>query len=152
MRAAFDVIAANLPSRSFLPALIDRANLSIPHRRTCGVGNNYLVFDPRGGVADCQMKIRYPVDSTYSPDPLGTLQRDSSNLQNLPVQSKIPCCDCEWSAWCTGGCPLETYRATGRYNAKSPNCIIYKALFPDVLKLEGLRLLKYAEQETVIVE
>jgi uncharacterized protein len=35
---------------------------------------------------------------------------------------------------------------TGRYNLKSPHCNIYKALYPEVLRLEGLRLLKYAEE------
>lgn len=33
------------------------------------------------------------------------------------------------------------YRATGRYDRKSPNCNIYKAIFPEVLRLEGLRLI-----------
>ena len=37
------------------------------------------------------------------------------------------------------GLPLVTYRATGRYGVKSPNCSIYKALFPEVLRLEQLR-------------
>jgi uncharacterized protein len=34
---------------------------------------------------------------------------------------------------------------TGRYDRKSPNCHIYQALFPDVLQLEALRLLRYTE-------
>jgi type II secretory pathway component PulL len=37
---------------------------------------------------------------------------------------------------------LANFRATGRYDAKSPNCYIYKALFPEIMRLEGLRLLK----------
>ena len=41
--------------------------------------------------------------------------------------------------------PLLTYRATGRFDVKSPNCNIYKALFPGVLHLEALRLLRYEE-------
>ena len=52
--------------------------------------------------------------------------------------------DCEWKYFCTGGCPLESYRATGRYDVKSPNCNIYKTIFPEALRLEGLRLLKEA--------
>jgi uncharacterized protein len=32
------------------------------------------------------------------------------------------------------------YRAAGRYNAKSPNCRIYQALYPEIIRLEGLRL------------
>jgi len=36
-----------------------------------------------------------------------------------------------------------TYRATGRYDVQSPNCRIYTTLYPDLLRLEALRLLKY---------
>ena len=35
---------------------------------------------------------------------------------------------------------------TNTYDVKSPNCNIYKALYPEVLRLEGLRLLKYDEE------
>lgn len=45
MTSAFRVIEANLPRRSLLASLRDRANLAAPHSRTCGVGQNYLVFD-----------------------------------------------------------------------------------------------------------
>lgn len=50
----------------------------------------------------------------------------------------------EWKHWCTGGCPLATFKATGRYDIQSPNCNIYKALYPEALRLEGLRLIKYS--------
>ncbi|HNF93684.1 MAG TPA: radical SAM protein, partial [Anaerolineales bacterium] len=59
---------------------------------------------------------------------------------------------CEWKHWCTGGCPLETHRVTGRYNVKSPNCNIYKALFPEALRLEGLRLWKYQDNPEVVTK
>ena len=48
------------------------------------------------------------------------------------------------------GGALEAYRATGRYDVKSPNCNIYKALFPEALRLEGLRLLKYQDDPDVV--
>ncbi len=32
----------------------------------------------------------------------------------------------------------------GRYDIKSPNCNIYKAVYPHALRLGGLWLLKYA--------
>jgi uncharacterized protein len=32
---------------------------------------------------------------------------------------------------------------TGRSDVKSPYCNVYKALYPEVLRLEGLRLLKW---------
>ncbi len=145
MRAVFAMIEADLPKRSLLNALVDRANLSFAHLRTCGVGQDYLVFDPQGGVAKCQMEIGKPVATVRVDDPLALIRADSSGIQNLSVEEKEGCRTCTWRYWCAGGCPLATYRATGHYDVKSPLCNIYRAIFPEVLRLEGLRLLRYAE-------
>ncbi|HEY4032612.1 MAG TPA: SPASM domain-containing protein, partial [Ktedonobacteraceae bacterium] len=110
---------------------------------TCGVGRNYLVIDQRGGVAKCQADIKQTVTTIDRDDPLQVIRDDLKGIQSLSVDEKEGCRTCEWRYWCTGGCPLLTYRATGRYDVKSPNCNIYKALFPEVLRLEALRLLQY---------
>jgi len=144
MLAAFKIIESYLPSRNLLPSIVDRANLSSPHLHTCGVGQNYLVFDQNGQVAKCQMHIRKPVTNIHAADPLALIRADQVGIQNLPVMEKEGCKTCEWKHWCTGGCPLATHRATGRYDVKSPNCNIYKALYPEALRLEGLRLIKYS--------
>lgn len=146
MRAAYQVIADNLPRRSLLGSLLDRANLAAPHHQTCGVGRNYLVIDQHGQIAKCQMDMAHPVTDVRASDPLYEVRADKAGLQNLTVEEKEGCRECPWQHWCTGSCPLYTYRATGRYDVKSPNCAIYQALFPEVLQLEGLRLLKYASQ------
>lgn len=150
MLATFKVIEDNLPRRSFLGGIIDRANLSVSHTHTCGVGQNYLVFDQNGQVAKCQMHIRKPVTDVHAADPLALIRADQIGIQNLPVMEKEGCKTCEWKHWCAGGCPLATHRATGRYDVKSPNCNIYKALFPEALRLEGLRLLKYQDDPEVV--
>lgn len=152
MLAAFKVVEENLPRRPFLGGIIDRANLSAAHTHTCGVGQNYLVFDQNGQVAKCQMHIRKPVTDIHAEDPLALIRADQIGIQNLPVLEKEGCKTCEWKNWCTGGCPLATHRATGRYDVKSPNCNIYKALFPEALRLEGLRLLKYQDDPEVVVK
>jgi uncharacterized protein len=144
MKGAFDVIEANLPQRSLLRSLLDRASFAVPHRRTCGVGQNYLVINQRGMVSKCQMEVERPVTSIAAEDALGVVQADQIGLQNPPVDEKEDCRDCIWRYGCAGGCPLATYRATGRYDVKSPNCRVYKALYPHVLRLEGLRLLRWA--------
>lgn len=152
MLAAFKVIESNLPRRSLLPALVDRANLSAPHLHTCGVGQNYLVFDQNGQVAKCQMHIRKPITNIHVADPLAVIRADQIGIQNLSVEEKEGCRTCEWKYWCAGGCSLATYRATGRYDVKSPNCNIYKALYPEAVRLEGLRLLKYADEPEVVLQ
>ncbi|MBI5933482.1 MAG: radical SAM protein [Chloroflexi bacterium] len=150
MLAAFKVIEDNLPRRPFLGGMIDRANLSASHTHTCGVGQNYLVFDQHGQVAKCQMQIRKPITDVHVADPLAVIRSDQSGIQNMSVEEKEGCKSCEWKYWCAGGCPLATHRATGRYDIKSPNCNIYKALFPEALRLEGLRLLKYQDDPEVV--
>jgi uncharacterized protein len=152
MLAAFKVIENNLPRRDFLGGIMDRVNLSSAHIRTCGVGQNYLVFDQNGLAAKCQMQIQQPVTNLQAEDPLAVIRTDPLGIQNISVEEKEGCKTCEWKNWCAGGCPLETHRVTGRYNVKSPNCNIYKALFPEALRLEGLRLLKYADDPEVVMQ
>ena len=142
---AFKVIEEDLPRYIALGSVVDRSNLNSSHMRACDVGENYLVFDQNGQVAKCQMLIRNPIASVNDHDPLAVIRNDKVELQNLPVVEKENCTICQWKHWCAGGCSLATYRATGRYDVKSPNCNIYKAVFPEVLKLEGLRILKYAD-------
>jgi uncharacterized protein len=145
MLAAYKVIESNPPHRCLLSSLVDRANLSAPHLRTCSVGHSYLVFNTLGHVSKCQMQIDKSVTTVYARDPLALIRADEIGIQNIPVNEKEVCCFCEWKYWCTGGCPFNTYRDTGRYNVKSPNCGIYKILYPEAVRLEGLRLLKYGD-------
>lgn len=142
MLEAYKVIENHLPSRSLLGSLVDRANLSSPHLKTCGVGENYLVFDQKGMVSKCQMAMKHPITNSQSENLLTVIQEDKSGIQNISVDEKEGCKDCEWKYWCAGGCPLVTYRATGRYDVKSPNCNIYKTLYPEAVRLEGLRIVK----------
>jgi len=152
MLAGFEVIEKHLPRHPFLSGVIDRANLAVAHTHTCGVGQNYLVFDQNGQVAKCQMQIRRPITNIDVVDPLNVVYADQTGIQNLSVDKKEDCRTCEWKFWCAGGCPLATYRETGRYDAKSPNCNIYKALFSEALRLEGLRLLKYQDEPEIVTK
>lgn len=143
MREVFLVIEQRLPARRLLGNLLDRTNLTSAHEYTCGVGQNYLVIDQHGGVAKCQADIKQTITTIAAADPLENIRRDSLGIQSRPVTQKLGCQTCQWRHWCTGGCPLLTYKATGRYDVQSPNCHIYQALFPEVLQLEALRLLRY---------
>jgi uncharacterized protein len=102
-----------------------------------------MVIDHNGHVAKCHMEIQQHVTDISDNDPLQSLRNDTQGIQNLVVDEKQGCRECIWRYWCTGGCPVLTKRITGRYDAKSPNCKIYQALLPEVLRLEGLRLLQY---------
>lgn len=149
MRAAYAVVARNPPRWSVLDALLDRADLSAPHGYTCAAGHNYLVIDHYGRVAKCQMLLHQPVATVDDANPLALIRADQIGLQNVPVDQKEGCRACEWRYWCAGGCAVATFRATGRYDIQSPNCAIYKALYPELLRLEGLRLLHWFAQAQV---
>lgn len=144
MEAAFAVIEANLPPHSLLGSLVDLARLDTQHNRTCGVGDSYMVINHCGGVTKCHMELGQTITDIDATDPLRLIRADCSSLQNPPVEEKEDCKDCIWRHWCGGGCPALTHRMTGRYDLKSPNCRIYKALFPQAMRLEALRLLKYS--------
>jgi len=144
LSAAFDVIREQLPPWSVLGSILDRGQLLEPRQRPCGVGQDYVVIDHEGGVAKCHMEIERTLGDVFRDDPLQLVRRDTRTVLNLLVDDKEGCRDCAWRYWCSGGCPVATFRATGRYDVKSPNCAIYKAIYPEALRLEGLRLLKYA--------
>lgn len=146
MKAAFKVIEERLPQQSLISALVDRSNFGGSHTRTCGAGHNYMVVDHNGGMTRCQMEIDKPVTTIHAADPLLALQTVSSGFQNVAVDDKEGCRTCEWRYWCTGGCPLLTRRVTGRSDVRSPYCNVYKALYPELLRLEGLRLVKWREE------
>jgi uncharacterized protein len=141
---AFRVIEKQLPRWSVLGSILDRGQLLEPRQRSCGVGQDYVVIDQRGQVAKCHMEIERTLGDVIRDDPLQLVRKDLALVQNLPVTEKEGCRDCTWRYWCSGGCAVATFRATGRYDIKSPNCNIYKAIYPEALRLEGLRILKYA--------
>jgi uncharacterized protein len=141
---AFAVIERQLPRWSVLGSILDRGQLLQPRQHSCGVGKNYVVIDQHGQVAKCHMEIERTLGSVLRHDPLHLVRRDQTTTLNLAVEEKEGCRDCTWRYWCSGGCAVATFRATGRYDIKSPNCNIYKAIYPQALRLEGLRLLKYA--------
>lgn len=143
MRAAFSIIEERLPRQSLIAGLLDRASFGALHDRACGAGRNYLVIDHHGRVARCQMEIGRTITDVFADDPLSAVQGEATGFQNVAVDEKEACRDCPWRYWCASGCPLLTYRVTGRSDFKLPYCNVYRALFPDVLRLEGLRLLKW---------
>ena len=139
MLSAYGVFEEILPEGPFLDGLLDRVQMAA-HAHTCGVQHSYVVVTHEGKLAQCQMHL----DQTLGPATTGDLLPliSTGPIRNVTVDEKEGCRDCEYRYRCTGGCPLETYRATGRWDIKSPHCHIYKTLLPVALRLEGLRLLK----------
>jgi len=140
LEGAFKQIALRLPNRSLLKSLADRANLAVPHNKTCGVGQNYFAISTDGEIAKCQMALNENVSTIHAQDPIEDIRQDMVGIQNLPVDQKSGCSECRWKYWCGGGCPLAAFQAYGRYDTRSPYCEIYKRIFPKILFLEGIRI------------
>lgn len=147
VKRAFERIEERMPRQSLIGALVDRASFGPPHDHPCGAGRDYLVIDPRGRVSRCQMEMGKLVSDVWAEDPLGAVRGVETNFANRPAGLKSGCRDCLWKNWCAGGCPLLASQVTGRKEAPSPYCRVYRALLPEALRLEGLRLLEHARPE-----
>lgn len=141
LRRAYQVVEHYLPARPFLGGLLDRVQAEA-HAHACGVGQSYLVFNHAGRLAQCQMRLDEGVTLADTDDALKLAARGP--IPAVSVDDKAGCRDCLWRYRCAGGCPLETYRTMGRFDGPNPNCRIYTTLFPEALRLEGLRLMKMA--------
>ena len=142
----FAEIESNLPHYSLLNGLLDRVNLSVAHDHVCGVGQNYLVIDSSGRIAQCQMAINQTVGDLSDPDPLATVRKSGTAFSNPSVEAKAGCRDCDIRSWCAGGCPLDSLRRTGSSHGSSQFCQLIRKLVPEVLYLEGVRLAREIDQ------
>jgi uncharacterized protein len=143
LRGALQVVADRLPRQSISGGLLDRVNLGYPHNRPCGVGQSYVVVDHRGHIARCHMEMDAFLGTVGKDDLFQAIRATPNGWRNLQVDAKHLCNECTWRYWCAGGCPLLTHRLTGHDDYPSPYCEVYRALFPEILRLEGLRLLKW---------
>ncbi|MDI6769626.1 MAG: radical SAM protein [Anaerolineales bacterium] len=137
---AYAVFEEIMPTRPFLNGLLDRVQAGA-HLHACGVGLAYVVITHAGKIAQCQMHPERAISASPQDDLLSLIA--AGPIRSISVDQKAGCQGCLYRYRCAGGCPLETFRATGRWDAKNPNCNIYKALLPAALRLEGLRILKY---------
>ncbi len=138
VQRAFAEIEANLPIHSLL-GVLDRAYFGQPHRHACGAGRSYLVVDHLGRISPCQMGMDHWVGDVHSPDPLLLVR---TAFANPPVDERAPCAACVWRNVCGGGCPLLAKQRADGHLGTSPYCAAYQALYPDLIRLEGLRILR----------
>ena len=146
LRAAFAVIEEMLPPWSVLGSVLDRGQLLQPRQKACGVGDDYVVVDQHGRIAQCHMELGTTLGDVRRVDPVRAVRADGAPIRNLLVDDKAGCRDCTWRHWCSGGCAVATFAATGRFDVRSPNCHIYKTIYPEAVRLEGMRLLAFARR------
>ncbi|MFZ5885620.1 MAG: radical SAM protein [Chloroflexota bacterium] len=139
LQDALKVIAANLPDYNFMEGLIDRSNFGAAHQHVCGAGRNYLSIDTDGSVLPCHMLTGYNLPGI----PLQMLESPRfDDFPNPPIDRRNGCHTCEWRYWCVGGCPIHAKNITGTSNISSPYCSVYKAIYPELVRLQALQLLQ----------
>lgn len=147
-KKAIKVIKKNPPDYPISSYMIDRIALTNPRLYPCWVNNNYLVVNEDGKISRCQMELALKVSDIDSEDPLEDLKKNKKGIQNVSVEEKETCKDCIWRYACTGGCPvIAKSQPNGGYNKKSPYCEVYKAIIPELIKLEAYRITKYSGNE-----
>jgi uncharacterized protein len=137
--AALAVIEERLPRRRLIDGLLDRCSFAGAHAFPCAAGRDYLAVDHRGQVARCHMTLDRPAGDVWGDDPLSAVRRSGAEPRAAPVEHRRGCGSCVWRYVCGGGCPLMAVPGDGY----SLYCNVYQALFPELLRLEGLRILKW---------
>jgi len=119
-----------------LSGILDRVRLDLPHEHACSAGRDYIVVDAVGRVSACQMLLGTPWSDLGQEDVLGTVrQRGADSFR--PAGQWPTCRDCPWRTACAGGCPLT--RGSALHAAY---CGVYRAVLPELVKLEGKRLVR----------
>ncbi len=129
---ALDWLEAHLPRYRVIDGLLDRARFDAPHTFVCDAGRTYHAVNVHGRRAACPML-------------LGDASGWATAFRVSPVHEREGCADCPWRFWCGGGCPIVAAQAYGSLQAASPYCHVYQALYPHLVRLEGLRVLRYGQ-------
>lgn len=146
VRAALQVIQQRLPAYRLIDGLLDRSTFHTAHDYACGAGRNYLAIGPGGQVSRCHAQLDAVIGGVDDPRLLAAVREADvpGALRVVATAQREGCATCRWRSWCGGGCPLLAQRATAAEDQRSPYCSVYQALYPEVLRTEGMRLLKYA--------
>lgn len=91
LRDAFAVIEEMLPPWSVLGSVLDRGQLVEPRRRSCGVGDDYVVIDQNGQIAKCHMEIGATLGDVRTVDPISAIRDDVTGVRNLLVEDTEGC-------------------------------------------------------------
>jgi radical SAM protein with 4Fe4S-binding SPASM domain len=131
----FDVIRMYPTYPLPLTGILDRTRLDILHSYACSAGRDYLAVGTRGQISACQMLIEEPWAHLSEADPLGAVRQRGESVFT-PADEHPACQSCLWRAACSGGCPLV--RGT---EIHTRYCLVYRALFPELIRLEASRLI-----------
>ena len=139
LRAAYALLEKNLPGEPLLGGLLDHVRFH-GHTQPCGVGENYLVVAHTGQLAQCHMRLDATVDATNSIDLCQPCASGADHQSDRGRQGGLPHLHLPLSV--RRRLPIGNLPHHRTLGPCESHCTIYRALMPDVLRLEGLRLMK----------
>jgi len=143
LKKSYKIIEKDLPKYSLSKGLLDSVSFRNYQASCCGVGKNYLVINYNGNISSCQMLMHKPIGNIFDQDIIKILKNKCFvKAEDNLVDKNDSCRKCIWRYMCFSGCPLLRYYRTGKFNVKSPYCSVYKALIPEVIRLETKRIIK----------
>jgi uncharacterized protein len=112
-----------------------------PRRTFCAAGDTFAAIGPDGYVSACHMLLQKTnLFRIGSGDFITNLKSKAKGLAYQgSVDQKEQCRACKWRYICSGGCPREVKSAIDK---SSPYCDLYKEIIPELINLEGRRLIR----------
>lgn len=112
----------------------------------CGSGTEYMAVTPWGDLYPCHQFVG---DDNYK---LGNVFEGVKNTEiqnkfaNSNVYTKLECKDCWAKLYCSGGCPANSYHATGDINGVySYGCDLFRKRIECAIYLEAAKALEENE-------
>ena len=112
----------------------------------CGSGTEYMAVTPWGDLYPCHQFVG---DDNYK---LGNVFEGVKNTEiqnkfaNSNVYTKLECKDCWAKLYCSGGCPANSYHATGDINGVySYGCDLFRKRMECAIYLEAAKALEENE-------
>jgi len=147
-KKVFRYIGRNLDKKVMIVnTFFETLNLLEPNTVVCGAGKSLVAINPQGKLTTCQMSLDRLIGS-IDDDIIKTV-RDKNIFKphDLSVLDKKQCRKCMWRYICAGGCPMLVKNTYRRDDVASPNCDIYKALIPEMLKLKAKQIIRYSRKK-----
>jgi uncharacterized protein len=117
--------------------------------KKCGVGSDFLAFNPDGAIYPCARFRNYEglwLGNVHDLDKLYGLGRSHpviAELSGRRVSMIAECLECAYQRFCDAKCPLDSYAHFGTVKMVHPWCVYHKGIYQELFS-------RLAEGPTII--
>ena len=121
-----------------------------PKRRACAAGKNFFSIGQDGSIGSCSLGLECTRASIYElNDIIPDIENIFADISKTSACDIPECKDCVWRHSCAGACPLQTFATYKTFLHVSPHCALYKALLPEVIRIEAMTIYYNNKQKEV---